>query len=66
MYTQLTMEEREIISQMNYADESQTSIARRLNRHSSTISRELKRNSSHDGYFAVVAQSDARVRRQVR
>ena len=66
MYRQLTMEEREIISQMNYADESQAAIARRLKRHPSTISRELKRNSTHDGYFAVVAQSYARVRRQVR
>lgn len=66
MAPQLTMQEREILSQMRYAGESQAAIARRLDRHPSTVSRELNRNSTHKGYFAVVAQGRARVRRQIR
>lgn len=66
MAKQLTIGEREIIAQMNYAGESQAEIARELGRHRSTICRELKRNSAHYGYYAVVAQSYAQVRRQVR
>lgn len=66
MAPQLSMQEREIISQMRYAGENQAAMARRLDRHASTISREIGRNSTHEGYFAVVAQSRARVRRQVR
>jgi IS30 family transposase len=66
MAKQLTIGEREILAQMNYAGESQAEIARELGRHRSTICRELKRNSAHYGYFAVQAQSCARVRRQVR
>lgn len=65
MASQLTLQEREIISQMRYAGEKQAAIARRLGRHPSTISRELQRNSSPDGYYACVAQSRAKTRRQV-
>ena len=66
MAKQLTIGEREIIAQMHYAGESQAEIARELGRHRSTICRELKRNSAHYGYYAVVAQGYAQVRRQVR
>lgn len=66
MANQLTIGEREILAQMNYAGESQAEIARELGRHRSTICRELKRNSAHYGYYAVVAQSYARVRRHIR
>lgn len=45
MASQLTMEEREVISQMRYAGESNSEIARTLGRDRSTIGRELKRNS---------------------
>ena len=37
MASQLTKEEREIISQMRYAGESNAAIARQLKRHRSTI-----------------------------
>lgn len=66
MAPQLTMQEREIISQMRYAGERQAAMARRLGRHPSTISRELGRNSTHEGYFAAVAHSYAQTRRQIR
>ena len=55
----LTLAEREIIAQMRYAEESQSEIARRLHRDRSTISQELKRNSSSRGYSAVAAQHAA-------
>ncbi len=60
------MNEREVISQMQYAGESQAAIARRLRRHKSTISRELSRNSSGDDYSAVAAQQQAAERRRCR
>lgn len=66
MAKHLTIGEREILAQMHYAGENQAEIARQLGRDRSTICRELKRNSTHHGYYAVVAQSYARVRRQVR
>lgn len=66
MASQLTMEEREVISQMRYAGESNSEIARTLGRDRSTIGRELKRNSSGDRYFAVVADGLARTRRSCR
>ncbi len=45
-YTRLTAEDREIISQLIAQDESLPTIAKRLNRSTSTISRELARNRS--------------------
>jgi len=66
MATQLTMEEREVISQMRYAGESRATIARRLGRHKSTIGRELTRNVGGDGYSAVTAQKKAVERRRGR
>lgn len=43
-FTQLTIEEREIIQEMWWKKESVRAIARRLNRNPSTISRELTKN----------------------
>jgi IS30 family transposase len=63
---QLTMEEREVLSQMHYARESNAAIARQLGRHRSTIGRELKRNSSGEWYFATTAHGLAQTRRHCR
>ena len=53
MARHLTLQEREMVSQMHHAGSKQVEIARRLNRHPSTISRELRRNRSRNGYWAV-------------
>ena len=66
MAQQLTMREREVISQMRYAGESRAAIARRLGRHKSTIGRELTRNTDREGYSAVAAQQKANERRRHR
>jgi IS30 family transposase len=66
MAQQLTMYEREIISQARFAGLSQADIARRVGRSASTVSRELARNSTTDGYSAVTAHSLARQRRSRR
>ena len=63
MASQLTMEEREVLSQMHYAGDSNAEIARELGRHRCTVGRELKRNSSGDRYFATTAQGLADTRR---
>jgi hypothetical protein len=55
-YCQLTLQEREVISQMRFSGLGPTAIGRRLWRSASTISRELRRNGSGDGYQAVSAQ----------
>ena len=65
-YHQLTLEEREVISQMHYSGAGPARIARRLNRSPSTISRELNRNSDSAGYRAVVAQEQTSLRRRKR
>jgi len=65
-YHQLTLEEREVISQMHYSGAGPARIARRLNRSPSTISRELNRNSDSAGYRAVVAQEQTSRRRRKR
>ena len=51
-YCQLTLEEREVISQMHFSGLGPTAIGRRLGRSPSTISRELRRNGNGDGYQA--------------
>ena len=62
----LTLEEREVIARMRSSGRSQTEIARRLGRADSTISRELQRNRSRNGYWAVAAQKKAETRRRRR
>lgn len=64
---QLSMEEREVVSQMLAAGHSRKEIAARLGRARSTIGRELRRNSHPDGsYSAVSAQRKAEARRRQR
>ena len=62
----LTLEEREVIAQMRSIGRSQTEIARRLGRADSTITRELRRNRSRNGYWPVAAQKKADARRSCR
>lgn len=62
----LTMNEREIISQMQFSGHPKAEIARRLGRAASTIGRELKRNGDPAGYSAVEAQHKADKRRRER
>lgn len=65
--TQLSMEEREVISQMFAAGHARATIAARLRRPRCTIGRELKRNARDDGsYSAVAAQRKAEARRRNR
>jgi len=66
MARHLTLEERERVSQMVHAHRSQAEIARRLKRHPATISRELHRNRSPNGYWAASAQAKADSRRSNR
>src|ERR1700693_5937698 len=66
-YVQLTLEERFVIYQLKLFKLGVREIARRLNRHHSTISRELKRNGPrYPGgvYWAIAAQHWARERTQ--
>jgi IS30 family transposase len=58
----LTLAEREEISRAVVAGESIRSIAQRLGRAPSTVSRELKRNGGRDCYRATQADSDAWLR----
>src|SRR5271157_6594292 len=62
----LTLEEREVIAHEHRAGRMQTQIADRLGRSKSTISRELRRNRSRNGYWAVAAQGKANRRRSQR
>lgn len=64
---QLSMEEREVISQMFAAGHSRQAIAALLGRPRSTIGREVKRNARDDGsYSAVAAQRKMEARRRER
>jgi IS30 family transposase len=65
-YCQLTLQEREVISQLHFSGLGPTAIGRRLGRSPSTISRELRRNGSGDEYRAVSAQRRAECRRRER
>jgi transposase, IS30 family len=66
MAKHLTIEEREVISQMRYGRRKARGIARRLGRHRSTIYREIARNRDSRGYSAVRAQRRADQRRRTR
>ena len=66
MASHLTLEEREVIAHMHRAGKMQTQIADRLGRSKSTISRELRRNRSRNGYWAVAADRKAQTRRSQR
>jgi len=63
MASRPTLEEREVIAHKHRAGKTQTRIAQRLGRSKSTISRELPRNRSCNGYWAVAAQRKAERRR---
>jgi IS30 family transposase len=66
MAHQLTLEERERISQMHYAHFTNAEIAEELGRHRATIGRELARNSVAGEYRAVAAHEQSRQRRRCR
>jgi len=66
MARQFTHEERERLSQLRAAGETQASIARILGRSPSSISRELRRNGQGESYFALHAQRQAEARRRER
>ena len=50
-----TLQEREVVAHVHRAGKMQTQIALRLGRSKSTISREVRRNCSRNGYRAVAA-----------
>ncbi len=58
-YKRLTNDEREEISRSFAAGKSPVEIARQLDRHPATISREIKRNSGKSGYRAFSASRRA-------
>lgn len=62
----LTLEERERLAQLKAAGQSQAEIARQLQRHPSTISRELGRNGKGKDYWAGFANLKAQERRRDR
>jgi len=66
MARHLTLGEREVIAHMHRTGKPQAQIAARLGRRKSTISRELRRNRSRNGYWAVAAQRKAERRRSER
>jgi IS30 family transposase len=66
MSSHLTRQERDRIAQFHHQGFPQQEIAEKLNRHPSTVCRELKRNGTRDGYFAAQAQEQAVRRRRER
>jgi IS30 family transposase len=62
----LTLDEREIIGYLHRNGTVLVEIAKRLGRDKSTISRELRRNCSRNGYWAAAAQRKADARRSQR
>lgn len=63
-YTHLTQAERYQIAILNKAGHDQSEIARVMNRHSSTISRELRRNRGQRGYRPKQAHEFSQARMQ--
>jgi transposase, IS30 family len=66
MASHLTLDEREVIAHLHRSGKMQTQIAERLGRSKSTISRELRRNRSRNGYWGAAAQRKAQRRRSQR
>lgn len=64
MYRQLTEEQRLQIWAMRKEGKNQSEIARQLNLHRSTVSRELNRNSGPYGYEPLLAQRMAVYRKK--
>ncbi len=66
-YTHLTQEDRVVLGALRRTGHSQTEIARHLNKHRSTISRELARNPSPNksGYHAGSARLQTTERRRI-
>jgi IS30 family transposase len=65
MYNHLSKEERDQISYWNAQGLSRAEIGRRLNRHKSTISREIRRNCNKKGrYLSHSAQQKSEIRWQ--
>ena len=62
----LTVEERDRLAQLRYEKATQEEIALALGRSASTVSRELRRNSTGSDYHAGVAQRKAEERRRER
>jgi len=62
----LTKQERDRIAQLHHQGAEQGAIAAAIGRDPSTISRELQRNSTRQGYFAAQAQDLAEERRRCR
>ena len=59
MASHLTLEEREVIAHRHRNGAMQTEISKPLARSKSTLSRELRRNRSRNGYWAVAPQKKA-------
>lgn len=66
MSSQLTIQERDRIAQLHYQGADQKEIATALGRAASTISRELRRNSTGQQYHAGQAQQECERRRRER
>ena len=64
--SQLTKEERDLIAQMHHRGALQKDIAAALERHPTTIGRELKRNRVRGEYFPAQAHDQAQRRRRQR
>src|SRR5262245_60173318 len=64
MARHLTLAERQVLQELLQRIGSRTEVARLMNRHPSTIYRELSRNSSARGYRAKHAQRVASDRRR--
>lgn len=62
----LTIQERDRLAHLRHQQANQEEIARALGRSKSTISRELRRNSAGDDYYAGQAQAKAERRRRER
>ena len=62
-YTQLTQPQRYEISALHKVGQGPTQIARILGVHRTTISRELKRNRSPNGYYPQAAHQRSQKRR---